>query len=176
MTTGITSPASALVTALNSLQKPMMLTPCWPSAGPTGGAGLAWPAGICNLMMPVTFFAINFYTDFTDFRELARSRLLRANPCNPCLCFFNLPVFQFHGRIPPKNVDRHLQLSAFGIDFLDHAAEVQERAVVDLDRFAHFKIDLRLFRLLRGGNLRLDGLDFLARSRHRRFSAHKPDH
>jgi hypothetical protein len=40
----------------------MMLTPCWPRAGPTGGAGVAAPAWICNLMNPVTFFfgAISF--------------------------------------------------------------------------------------------------------------------
>jgi hypothetical protein len=43
---------------LNSLQKPMMLTPCCPSAGPTGGAGFACPAGICNRIIPVTSFAI----------------------------------------------------------------------------------------------------------------------
>ncbi len=40
------------VLALNSLQKPMMLTPCWPSAGPTGGAGFALPAG--KLQLDVT--------------------------------------------------------------------------------------------------------------------------
>ena len=28
-----------------------MLTPCWPSAGPTGGAGVAFPAGICSLIV-----------------------------------------------------------------------------------------------------------------------------
>src|ERR1700746_2715955 len=52
----IMSPPAVL--ALNSLQKPMILTPCWPSAGPTGGAGFACPAGICHLICPVTFFAI----------------------------------------------------------------------------------------------------------------------
>src|ERR1700690_1468157 len=43
MTTGIvtSSLACACVRALNCLQKSMMFTPCWPSAGPTGGAGLA---------------------------------------------------------------------------------------------------------------------------------------
>ena len=45
MTTGRMSPAWSLVFALNSLQKPMMLTPCAPKAGPTGGAGFAAPAG-----------------------------------------------------------------------------------------------------------------------------------
>jgi hypothetical protein len=42
--------ASFSVRALNSLQKPMMLTPRWPSAGPMGGEGVAAPAGTCNLM------------------------------------------------------------------------------------------------------------------------------
>ena len=51
MTTGVGRPGSALwVAALNALQNSMMLTPCCPSAGPTGGAGLAWPAGTCSLM------------------------------------------------------------------------------------------------------------------------------
>src|SRR5215510_7044199 len=58
MTTGITIPGWSLVLALNSLQKAMMLTPCWPSAGPTGGAGFAAPAGICSLICPVIFFAM----------------------------------------------------------------------------------------------------------------------
>src|SRR5436853_7444039 len=50
--------ACAWVAALNSLQNPMMLTPCCPSAGPTGGEGFAFPAGSCNLTIPVTFLAI----------------------------------------------------------------------------------------------------------------------
>src|SRR3954447_19286980 len=33
----------------------MMLTPCWPSAGPTGGAGLAAPALIWSLMIAESF-------------------------------------------------------------------------------------------------------------------------
>src|SRR5580693_809651 len=122
MTTGITSPASALVTALNSLQKPMMLTPCWPSAGPTGGAGLAWPAGICNLICPVTFFAIKI------------------------LSFLYLPILQFHRRIATENIHGHFQFAARRVNFFDHAAEIEERAVINLDRLAHFKIDLQIGR------------------------------
>src|SRR6185436_18203552 len=45
MTTGRIIPFWSLVFALNSLQNAMMLTPCAPSAGPTGGAGFAAPAG-----------------------------------------------------------------------------------------------------------------------------------
>src|SRR5580704_4302319 len=44
------------VLALNCLQKSMMFTPCGPSAVPTGGAGVALPAGSCNLMVVCTFF------------------------------------------------------------------------------------------------------------------------
>jgi hypothetical protein len=33
-----------------------MLTPCWPSAGPTGGAGVAAPALIWSLMTAVNRF------------------------------------------------------------------------------------------------------------------------
>src|SRR5918998_2416528 len=51
MTTGIFKSGSiCAVLALNALQNSMMLTPCWPSAGPMGGAGLAFPAGTWSLI------------------------------------------------------------------------------------------------------------------------------
>ena len=51
MTTGIGNPGSSpCVRALNCLQNSMMFTPRWPSAGPTGGLGLAWAAATCSLM------------------------------------------------------------------------------------------------------------------------------
>jgi hypothetical protein len=40
------------------LQNSMILTPCCPKAGPMGGEGLAWPAGIWSLIWAITFFAI----------------------------------------------------------------------------------------------------------------------
>src|SRR6266851_1439691 len=39
-----------------------MLMPCCPSAGPTGGAGVALPAGSCRVMTALTFFAIESYS------------------------------------------------------------------------------------------------------------------
>ena len=39
-------PSSFAVRALNAFTKSMMFTPCGPSAVPTGGAGVAFPAGI----------------------------------------------------------------------------------------------------------------------------------
>ena len=51
MTTGVGVPGSMpCVAALNSLTNAMMFSPRCPSAGPTGGDGFAFPAGICNLM------------------------------------------------------------------------------------------------------------------------------
>ena len=47
-------PGRGTVLALNCLVNSTMLTPCCPSAGPTGGAGVALPAGICNLIYPST--------------------------------------------------------------------------------------------------------------------------
>ena len=35
--------------ALNALQNSMMFTPCWPSAGPTGGEGFACSRGTLEL-------------------------------------------------------------------------------------------------------------------------------
>ena len=52
ITTGVRIPSPFAVRALKFLQKSMMFTPCWPSAGPTGGAGVALPAGMCSLMCP----------------------------------------------------------------------------------------------------------------------------
>src|SRR5882724_3869355 len=60
MTTGRMSPACFCVVALNSLQNAMMLTPRGPSAVPTGGAGLACPAGIWSLICAITSLAIGF--------------------------------------------------------------------------------------------------------------------
>src|SRR5580765_6545527 len=60
ITTGMIRPSWSLpeVLALKDLQKSMMFTPCGPSAVPTGGAGVALPAGIWSFTLAVTFLAI----------------------------------------------------------------------------------------------------------------------
>src|SRR5215218_4651961 len=55
----MTVPALSCVWALNALQNSMMLMPCWPSAGPTGGAGDACPPTACSLISVRTFLAIS---------------------------------------------------------------------------------------------------------------------
>src|SRR5689334_16567983 len=81
----MTMPAWACVRALKFLQKSMMLTPAWPKAGPTGGAGVAAPALICSLIIPVIFFAIGRIPlgtlpglDLLDLREVELDRGLAA--------------------------------------------------------------------------------------------------
>src|SRR4051812_10940765 len=59
MTTGIVTPMSPAVCALNAFTNSMMLMPCWPRAGPTGGAGEAWPPGACSLIVVRTFLAMS---------------------------------------------------------------------------------------------------------------------
>src|SRR4029453_1858769 len=51
------SPCLSCVRALNDLQNSMMFTPCWPSAGPTGGDGVAAPAGHCSFSTATSFWA-----------------------------------------------------------------------------------------------------------------------
>ena len=48
ITTGTGLPINAFVFSLKALQNSIMFIPLCPNAGPTGGAGLAWPPLICN--------------------------------------------------------------------------------------------------------------------------------
>src|ERR671923_2464135 len=56
ISTGMMLPRWLSVAALYCLQKSMMLTPCGPSAVPTGGAGVAWPACSWTLTIAAIFF------------------------------------------------------------------------------------------------------------------------
>src|ERR1700733_6300164 len=56
--TGTVSPFLEAVAALNCLQNSIRLTWCWPRLLPTGGAGVAAPPGICNLIFAFIAFAI----------------------------------------------------------------------------------------------------------------------
>ncbi len=60
---------------MNAFQNYMMYTHSSPSAGPTGGAGLAWPPGIWSLMSVRTFFAICLVCSFLD----ERAKLVRQS-------------------------------------------------------------------------------------------------
>src|SRR5262249_11449644 len=106
ISTGVMRPCSCAVCALNALQNSMMLTPCWPSAGPTGGAGLACPPGIWSLMIVMTFLATGSPYS-VDLLHLVEPELDR-----------NLAL---------EDVHEHLELLLVGVDVDDLAVEVGQR-------------------------------------------------
>src|SRR3989304_5101097 len=77
ISTGMMLPDCEDVRSLYSLQKAMMLAPCWPRAGPTGGAGVAFPASSWSLMTARIFFAVGLQP-------------------------LHLQEVQLHGRLPPE--------------------------------------------------------------------------
>src|SRR5205807_1722421 len=114
ISTGTIVPTCLAVLSLYVLQNSMMLTPCWPRAGPTGGAGVAFPAGICSLTMATTFFMTPpRASDLFDLREV-----------------------QFHRSLPAEDRHQHPHLLLLGQNLVDETAEVHERTGVDPNRGA----------------------------------------
>src|SRR5438093_12267966 len=107
-------PFSCAVCALNALQNSMMFTPCWPSAGRTGGAGFACPPGIWSLMTVRTFLAMCPYS--VDLLDVVEADLDR--------------------HLPLEDVDQDRELLLVAVHLGDLAVEVRERARRDLDRLA----------------------------------------
>src|ERR1700744_1560782 len=134
----MTSPRWVSVAALYALQNSMMLTPCWPSAGPTGGAGLACPAVIWSLISPTTFFfgAMRFVRSFLVYASSASRE--RAG----WLDLGDLGKGQFHRCFAAEDRHQHLELLLFGVDLVDRRRQRGKRSVHDRHRFAHLVVDL----------------------------------
>src|SRR5262245_5024521 len=115
-------PCLSCVRALKALQNSMMFTPCWPSAGPTGGDGFAAPAGHCSFTIAVTFFATT----------------LRPSG------LFHVRVVEHHRRRAPEDVHHHAQLLLLGHHLVDEAGEVRERSGDHADVLTLVEQDLRL--------------------------------
>src|SRR6187399_3299723 len=132
----MTLPRWFSVAALYALQNSMMLTPCWPSAGPTGGAGLACPAWICSLISPTTFFFFGAMRGYF----LSSDRDKRSD-------LGDLGEGQFDGCFAAEDGHQHLELLLLGVDLADRGRQRRERAVHDGDRLAHLEVhqDLRAF-------------------------------
>src|SRR6266567_2240066 len=113
-------PFSCAVCALKALQNSMMLTPCWPSAGPTGGAGFACPPGIWSLIIVSTFLAISV----------------------PLVELFHVVEADLDRHLPLEDVHHHLKLLGVGVHVGDLAVEVRERAGRDLHRLAERELNL----------------------------------
>src|SRR5712691_12398571 len=79
MSAGMTMPDWVAVRSLYSFKNAIMLMPCWPSAGPTGGAGVALPAGNCRVMTALIFFATKYLREVrsqkSEIRRFARKIL-----------------------------------------------------------------------------------------------------
>src|SRR4029078_5659334 len=99
ISSGLRRPFSCACWALTPFVHSTMLTPCWPSAGPTGGAGFACPPGICSLMSVRTFLAI--------FPIYAHASL---KPGTGLVQFLDLVEGQLDGDLALEDVDEHLQL------------------------------------------------------------------
>src|SRR5207245_7371148 len=101
ISTGMTFPRCDSVAALYALQNSMMFTPCWPRAGPTGGAGVAAPAFIWSLMTAVNRFLGGMTSFFVCLYE--RVRGARSD-------FGDLVERQLDRRLAAEDGDEHLQL------------------------------------------------------------------
>src|SRR6476620_7180664 len=127
----------------------MIFTPCWPRAGPTGGAGLAMPALICSLTIAASFFffgGIAFPSARPSVRIRARSR---ARKSGSDLC--DLGERELHRRLPAENGGENLELLAVGVDLVDGRRQGRERPVHDGDRLADGEVDLGAHRSGAGG-------------------------
>src|SRR6266511_3504035 len=113
ISTGTTLPACACVAALYCLQNSMMFTACGPSAVPTGGAGVAWPAVSSILRTAVTLRRRRVCWGGIGFPAPWRS--------GGSLELLDLVEGQLDGRLTAEDRDQHLDLLLVGVDLGDGA-------------------------------------------------------
>src|SRR5690349_9487211 len=101
ISTGTIVPRWFSVCALYILQKSMIATPCGPSAVPTGGAGVACPAGIWILTIAATFFF-----------AIGGCFLLFLELCD-------LGELELHRSLASEDVHEHLELELVLVDLDD---------------------------------------------------------
>src|SRR5215210_3538435 len=122
----------------------MMLTPCWPSAGPTGGAGVAAPAWICSLMIAASFLALGGIScgSLSGHREDRVCRLRRASRSERSerLELLHLVERELDRRLAAEDGHQHLELLRVGVDLVDRCRQRGERAVHDGDRLADLEV------------------------------------
>src|SRR3954452_10419035 len=146
----MTLPRCDSVAALYALQNSTMLTPCWPSAGPTGGAGVAGPALSWSLMTAVnrflggmTFLLLRDVNAWSWLEgPLAGARAERARRGGEgVLNLGDLGERELDRRLPAEDRDEHLQLLLLGVDLVDRRGQGRERPVHDGDRLADLEVD-----------------------------------
>src|SRR6516162_10629161 len=100
------------VAALYCFTKSMMLTPCGPSAVPTGGAGVAWAAGSCTFTTAASFFLLGGMTVASLFLDLG-----------------HLVERQLDRSLAAEDRHQHLELLGVGVDLVHGSRKRGERAV-----------------------------------------------
>src|SRR6478672_1611116 len=128
----------------------MMLTPCWPSAGPTGGAGLALPAWIWSLTTARTFLAMLYVLCPARVRDTRAPSPIHARGGglwdDSSLQALHLEQVQLDRRLASEEGDEHAHLALGRIDAVHLAVEVLEGTIddayglTDLER--HFDLGL----------------------------------
>src|ERR1700694_458561 len=142
---GMMLPACAAVRSLYALVNSMMLMPCGPRAVPTGGAGVAFPAGICRRMTVLTFFLP-----------------IGVSSAQP----LDLEQVELDRRLAAEHVHQHLELALLHIDIRDLAVDVGGGPVDHADVLPHLVFHRHLglgFRL----DLLLNAADLVLLQRHR---------
>src|SRR5829696_8539419 len=123
----------------------MMLTPCWPSAGPTGGAGGAAPAWIGSLITAVNRFlggmSSFFVTGWNGLGAGPRAERSEAWRAPRSLNLLDLAERQLDRSLAAEDGDEHLQLLLLGVDLVDGGRERGERTVHDGDGLADLEVD-----------------------------------
>src|SRR6058998_3082365 len=113
---GITWPALSAVFSLYDLVNSTMLMPCGPRAVPTGGAGVALPAGSWRGRTIRIFLATGLQGPFLELLDLQEVKLDRG--------------------LAAEDAHQDLDLVALGVDLVDRADELGKRPVGDPDALA----------------------------------------
>src|SRR4029450_8219750 len=118
----------------------MMATPWGPSAVPTGGAGVACPAGIWILTAASTFFlAMGFPLAVMGADEFRGA--IRGSRQSPSSELGDLAELELDRRLPAEDVDQHLELELVLVDLDDLAGELGEGAFLDPDGLADLVLE-----------------------------------
>src|SRR5947209_12503858 len=121
----------------------MMLTPCWPSAGPIGGAGVAWPALICSLMTAETFF-LGGMSGPNGWMAGGSSRAGGRRPGDSVSGGSDLGDLverELDRRLATEDRHEHLELLGVRVDLGDRGGQGLERTLHDGDRLADLEVD-----------------------------------
>src|SRR5712671_4067338 len=116
---GITWPALSAVRSLYDFVNSTMLMPCGPRAVPTGGAGVALPAGSWRVRTMRIFLATVGTNPFWSFLEL-----------------LDLQEVQLDRRLAAEDAHEDLDLVPLRVDLVDRADELGERPIGDPDALA----------------------------------------